>query len=155
MNPFLIGVLIAVFLMVFGGVSGANVGKPDRLKKASMAAATVTLIAGIGLTVLFSSSPGAKYKAEVTGFSVLPNNYVRVFLSVKNVGAAAGSPSCMVSIQPTNSYGDPIGSGGFDSMAGTHSVAVGDTYSGYMDIVVSDNAASDVTSKSMITVSNC
>ena len=124
--------------------------------KAIAISAAVSIILSLVTIQFFKSTAShARYKGEVVNFEVLPNNYVRVWFSVKNVGTDPGQPRCMVSIQPTNIYGDPIGSGGFDSLDGSHTVAAGDTYSAYMDIVVSDNDASDVTSKSMISISNC
>ena len=124
--------------------------------KAIAISAAVSIILSLVTIQFFKSTAShARYKGEIANFSVLPNNYVRVWFSVKNVGTEPGGPDCMVSIQPTNIYGDPIGSGGFDSLDGSHTVAAGDTYSAYMDIVVSDNDASDVTSKSMISISNC
>lgn len=99
----------------------------------------------------------AKYHATIANYEVLPGpgNYVRVWLRVQNVGKAAGAPTCMVTITPVDQFGDPMGSGGFDALAGTQTIRPGGSSEGYMDIVVSNNDAHYVTSKSMISVSGC
>jgi hypothetical protein len=117
----------------------------------------VGLVIVVILAVVVITHTGAKdkFSARVPNFAVLPNNYVRVYLDVTNTGKATGDPSCTVTIQPVNSYGDPVGNGGFDSMAGTQSIKPGHSLFGHMDIVVSNNDAHLVTSKSMIRVSGC
>ncbi len=97
----------------------------------------------------------AHFSARVTNFKVLPGNYVRVYYHVVNSGNAVGSPTCEVKIQPTNGYGDPLSGYGVDAMAGTSTVGAKGQQTFYMDIVVSDNDAHFVTSRSMIKVSNC
>lgn len=85
---------------------------------------------------------------------VLEGNYVRVWFSVTNDGESEGSPKCMVWIEALTAYGDSMGHG-FDSLVGSDSVAPGETFSRYMDIVVTNNAASYVTDPSMITIDKC
>jgi hypothetical protein len=154
---FWFGALAMFFFCLIGPAAAAAQRKQKKTAgKAIAISATVSIILSLVTIQFFKSTAShARYKGEIASFVVLPNNYVRVWFSVKNVGTDPGKPSCLVSIQPTNIYGDPIGSGGFDALDGSHTVAAGDTYSAYMDIVVSDNAASDVTSKSMISISNC
>jgi hypothetical protein len=95
------------------------------------------------------------YDATVRSVAVLPNNYVRVFLSIENVGNAPGAPDCGIIIQPVDQYGDDLSGDGVGDMTGDHTVQPGATYSGYMDIVVSDNDAKYVTSTSMVQLSDC
>jgi hypothetical protein len=152
--------LTLVFFFIIGPIAVRRLQKKAGTKKVKTAkplliSLAVSCVLSLVAIQAFTSGGSARWKASVTAFTVLPNNYVRVWVSVTNVGNAAGAPSCMVSIQPTNAYGDDIGNGGFDAMDGSHTVNVGATYSGYMDIVVSGNDASYVTSKSMISVSNC
>jgi hypothetical protein len=100
--------------------------------------------------------PRPAYQATVINFTVLPNNYVRAYLSVTNVGKAPGSPFCTVTIQPTNAYGDPIGGSGYTWMpANEPTLQPGAALSAHLDIVVSNNDAHLVTSKSMIKVTDC
>jgi hypothetical protein len=149
-----------IFCIVFGaGASLTNnpksmaKGNAERLKRVTVVALVISIIAGVGIRL--AATQTLTFKSNVTNFSVLPDNYVRVFLTVTNTGNTAGSPSCQVNIQPVNAYGDQLSGSGFDAMSGGQKIQPGASYSGYMDIVVSDNDAQFVTSKSMITVSNC
>ena len=113
-----------------------------------------SILSAVIIVAIATSGGSAKFKSSVNNFSVLPDNYVRVFLSVKNIGDAPGSPSCTVIITATNAYGHTTGTG-VDVMSGDHEVIPGGEYAGYMDILVTDDAAYDVTDKSMIAVSDC
>ena len=101
-----------------------------------------------------TSGPKPSFTARVTSFEILPGNYVRVNLDITNTGKGAGAPSCVVTVQPTNVYGDSLGSGGFTSIGGT-TIQPGRDLLGHVDIVVANNDAKYVTSRSMIMVGAC
>ncbi len=123
--------------------------------------AIVVILAFVAFIVIYEvltshgSSSAPQYDATVRSVVVLPNNCVRVFLSIENVGNAPGAPDCGIIIQPVDQYGDDLDGDGIGDMTGDHTVQLGATYSGYMDIVVSDNDARYVTSTSMVQISNC
>ena len=109
---------------------------------------------GRGVSKVLTTT-GATFSAQVYNFAQLPNNYVRVYFRVTNTSSVAGSPSCVIQIQPVNQYGDYLSGQGVDGMTGSQSVAPGATRGFYMDVVVSNNDARFVTSKSMISVTDC
>jgi hypothetical protein len=151
-----------VFFFVAVGVTAraVNDSKTERGAKVAVGFGVFFALLAFWPVVLaynIGHEPKATYTAKVENFAVLPGptNDVRVWLSVTNTGKGPGQPMCMVSIQPVDQYGDPVGTGGFDSLAGNHTVQPGATFAGYMDIVVSGNDAHWVKSKSDITISQC
>ena len=91
----------------------------------------------------------------MTAFDVLPNNYVRVFFSLQNVGNAPGSPDCSVMIQPVDGYGNNLPGVGIGTLALAANMSPGRTGRTFINVLVSHDEASAVTSRSMISVSNC
>lgn len=153
--PFAIGVTF--FFLIVSVAAATGVAQASRGRGAPITVFVVLAVLAfwpVALAYHLGHSPKAIFRASVVRVYPLPNNYVRVFLSVSNVGQAAGQPMCVVSIQAKDGAGDIVGSG-FDGMTGGQTVKAGKTFSGYMDIVVTNNAAHYVTSKSDVTVSGC
>ena len=155
---FVAGIIFGLlFGGVFVGVGASTKGKPNQVRNAVIAG----LLAGVIGVAMFNNHQNSahnsapKWRTEINNFEVLPNNYVRVWFTVTNVGKGSGNPNCTVYINPVNAYGDPVGSGGFDSLSGSDTVQAGGVFRRYMDIVVSNNDASYVTDKSMISISGC
>jgi hypothetical protein len=146
-----------LFTFVFVGVGASTKGRPNQIRNALIAG----LIAGVIGVVLLNNhqnsvqSSAPKYRTEINNFQVLPNDYVRVWFSVSNVGKGPGNPKCTIYINPVNTYGDTVGDGGFDSLSGNDTIQVGDVFRRYMDIIVSNNASNYVTDKSMISIKGC
>lgn len=129
-----------------------------RRAKGSVFVVLVAFAVGYNVAGVGSDNSGtAAWAARVDSFAVLPGagNYVRVFAQVSNTGTAPGGPQCIISIQPTNAYGDPVGGRGFDALTGNKVVQPGHTYRFYDDIVVPNNDAHLVTARSMLSVSGC
>jgi hypothetical protein len=111
------------------------------------------LVSSLGLSACGSSTPSS-FTASIDDVAVLEGNYVRVWFSVVNDGDSVGYPKCTISIDALSAYGDPMGYG-FDSLSGSDAVAPGETFSRYMDIVVTNNAAHYVTDASTTTIDKC
>ena len=156
--------------VIVGGVAAVLLHRwvrntPERANQNQRAKASVFLVLvafGVGYRVAgvhFGSGHAgtAVWAARIDNFAVLSGagNYVRVYAEVSNTGTAPGGPQCIISIQPTNAYGDAVGGNGFDALTGNKVVEPGHTYRFYEDIVVPDNDAHLVTSKSMISISGC
>jgi hypothetical protein len=159
--------------VIFGAVAAALLHRwvrntsvralQNRRAKASVFIVLVTFaigyhVAGMNFGSSNTNKPrNAAWAARIDSFAVLPGagNYVRVYAQVSNTGTAPGGPQCVISIQPANAYGDPVGGNGIDGLSGNKVVQPGHTYRFYDDIVVPDSNADLVTAKSMISISNC
>ena len=146
-----------VFALVFIGVAASTKGKPNQFRNALIAGLVAGVIGVLAVNNHQSSvqKTAPKYRTEINNFQVLPDNYVRVWFTVTNVGKGPGNPSCTIYINPVNAFGDPVGSGGFGSLSGSDTIKAGGVFRRYIDIVVSGNDASYVTDKSMISISGC
>jgi hypothetical protein len=143
------------FIMIFVilAILGLSITKTKRNKQ--IAAVIAFVIAAGSMIAIHQAilAPSASYAVVVRTFKQMPDQYVRVYLNVTNVGKSAGTPTCSVTVQPTSSAGDLVGNGGVDAGTLTRAIQPGATNFAYLDILVAGNDANLVTSKSMITAS--
>ncbi len=101
------------------------------------------------------SSQTVTFRSTVNSFQVRPNNVVRVYFTLTNTGNTAGSPSCVVQVLPTDPSGNLLSGLGTNGFSNGPTVRPGHSYRAYIDVVVSNNDARFVTSKSMISITGC
>jgi hypothetical protein len=141
------------FIVIFIILASLGVAVTKTKKSKQIASIVAAVIAGGTMLLFYHQShenQSNNFVVVVRTYKQLPNQYVRVYLNVTNTGNSASEPTCSVSVDPTNSAGDPVGNGGVN--AGTFSPAIepGATSYTYLDVLVAGNDAGLVTSKSMI-----
>jgi hypothetical protein len=151
----------AVFLLVTFLVIGRHAmdSRSDKTYRTKLTIATVIFSAvafwPIALAYHIGHTPQAKFTTSIIALRTLPGpaNNERVTLAINNVGKAAGSPLCSVSIT-TNNYADGTAGFGTNNLTNTRSIPAGSTDVDWLDIVVTNNDAR-FTTKGDISVSNC
>lgn len=152
-----VGIFVVVFAVVAASAALGSASvrpKEQRQRFVQRSAIVALVIAALGTFGIYKlvNQPSASFIVTVRTFKVLPDQYVRVYLNITNTSTVAGAPDCGVTVQPTNSYGDDLSGSGVNA-GDWASMKPGATIYTYLDVLVSDNEAHDVTSTKMITAS--
>ena len=146
-----------ILFLFLSAAFASGVAEAAKSKKGAVA---VFLVLGllsfwpIALAGHIVRSSSARYRAEVVRVHPLSSLQVRVYFVVTNVGTAAGQPFCTINVQAKDRSGNLLGSG-IDAIGGGASLMPGKSLSGYDDVIITDNVARQVRSRSDVQISSC